>query len=243
MSETPQPQEKRESVWDSALKVFAHRGLILIVLLFIIEITIFFVVSALPFFPGEQAAYANQSNQTGTQFQGASLPTQFWGIFSNNYGIALRELVPGLGLVNFALPLYATARVLEVVSVQDHVSPFVLVLVLLLLFPHSWLELPAYAVAAAENILIVYACVRWLADSKGSAVSWRSELGLFVINFVIITVMLFVAALFESVELQIGLLFWVTWIPFAAIIVLVALLFRRLLRMTRKKDRPEILLQ
>ena len=187
--ESPPPEEKK-SIWDAALRAFTHRGLIVIALIFLIEIVLFFAISALPFYPGEQADYANQSKQIGAQVQGASLPTQFWGIFSNNYGIAIRELVPGLGLVIFSVSIYATARILEVISVQDHVSPFVLVLVLLLLFPHSWLELPAYAVAAAESILIVYAFVKWLSDSKGGAVNWRSELGMFVINGELVVVLI-----------------------------------------------------
>ena len=239
MTETPPQQEQKVAFWLSSLRLFARRGLMVIIALFVIEMVLFFAVSSLPFLPGEQAAYLNQSKQIGDQFQGASLAQQFWGIFVNNYGIALRELIPGFGLILFGLSLYATARILEVISVQDHASPLVVVLVLLLLFPHSWLELPAYAVATAESIFIVYAVVKWLFDTTGSGIRLRPQLGLFIINFLIVTAMLLVAALFESVEIQIGLLFWVTWIPFAGLIALVVALNRRLMRAVKRSGQAQ----
>ncbi len=229
------PSEQKDTFLKSAVKEFARRGLLLCVLLFLIEVGLFFAISSLPFFPGEQSLYTNQSNQIGTEFQNATLFTQFSGIFVNNYRIALIEMVPGIGLLFFAFSLYATARILEVISINDHASPLLLVLVLLLLFPHSWIELPAYAVATAEGTFLLYAIVKWLFDSSGrNSVRWSGELGQLIINVAIVTIMLAVAALFESVEIQLGLLFWVTWIPFAAIIVVVLVLNHRLSRIRKR---------
>lgn len=223
--------EHQDSFLEAALKQFARRGLLLCLVLFLIEVVLFFVVSSLPFSSaGEQTFYTNQSKQISDEFQNATLPVEFWGIFTNNYQIALRELVPGLGPVLFAASLYATARVLEVISMNDHISPLLVVLVLLLFFPHSWIELPAYAVATAESIFLLISIFRWLFDTKGGTVKWKAELGQLLIYLAIVTVMLLVAALFESVEIQIGLLFWVTWVPFAGIIVVVIVLYHRLVR-------------
>lgn len=232
----PPPPEQKDTAIQAAVKEFARRGLLLCVLLFLIEVGLFFLVSSLPFFPGEQALYTNQSNQIGNQFQHATLFTTFSGIFVNNYRIALIEMIPGLGVLFFGFSLYATARILQVISISDHASPIIVVLVLLLLFPHSWIELPAYAVATAEGIYLLYAIVKWLFDSTGRAsVHWNHELGQLLINVGIVTVMLLVAALFESVEIQLGgLLFLVTWIPFAVIIAVVLLLNRRLMRIRRQ---------
>jgi uncharacterized membrane protein SpoIIM required for sporulation len=240
-----QAPENRARVWSSAVREFARRGLILCVALFLIEVVLFFVIPALPFFPGEQALYTNQSNQLSNQFQGASLYTQFSGIFVNNYRIALIEMVPGIGLLLFAFSLYATARVLQVISIGDGVSPLLVVLLLLLLFPHSWIELPAYAVATAEGIFLLVAVFRWLAriGGAGKRVSWRAEGVQLGINIVIVTVMLLVAALFESVEIQLGDWFWVTWIPFAGIIGIVLVFNRRLLRIRKKLEAEQPLAQ
>jgi uncharacterized membrane protein SpoIIM required for sporulation len=232
--------ESQETLMDSAVREFARRGLLLCVALFLIEVALFFVVSSAPFFPGEQALYTNQSNQIGSEFQNAGLFTEFWGIFINNFRIALIEIIPGIGLLFFAFSLYATARILEVISLSDHTSPIIVVLVLLLLFPHSWIELPAYAVATAEGVYLLYAIIKWLGETgkEHRTIKWSAEATQLGINLVIITVMLLVAALFESVEIQIGLLFWVTWIPFAVLIALVLALNKRLTKI-RKEMKAE----
>src|SRR5271155_4160223 len=75
-----QAAEKKDSLLDSAVREFARRGLLLCVALFLIEVALFFVISSLPFFPGEQALYTSQSNQIGNEFQSAGLFATFWGI-------------------------------------------------------------------------------------------------------------------------------------------------------------------
>lgn len=239
-----QVPETKETVLQAAIREFARRGLWVCLALFIIEVGLFFAVTSLPFFPGEQALYTSQSNEINSQFQGAGLPSTFWGIFVNNFRIALIEVIPGIGLLLFAFSLYATARILQVISMNDHASPIIVVLILLLFFPHSWIELPAYAVATAEGIFLLYAVFKWLFDSTGrSSVKWRAELAQLVINIAIVTVMLLVAALFESVEIQIGLLFWVTWIPFAGLIGLVLVLNRRLSKVRKELKAAQSLVQ
>ncbi len=227
----------RKGLWE-AVTEYASRGLRPYAVLFLIEIGLFFVVATLPFFPGEQALYTSQSNQLSNEFQGASLFTQFSGIFVNNLRIALFEMVPGLGAALFAFSLYATARILEVVAISDKVSPLLVVLLLLLLFPHSWIELPAYAVATGEGLFLLYAL--WAAVTEERSFSLRIEGWQFAINLVIVIVMLLVAALFESAEIQLGAtLFWVTWLPFAGLIALAITLNRRLNKM-RKESRAEL---
>jgi uncharacterized membrane protein SpoIIM required for sporulation len=229
---------QQETFWQAAVREFARRGLLLAVALFLIEVVLFFVVSSLPFFPGEQAAYTAQSNQISSQFSNATLFAQFSGIFVNNFRIALVEFVPGLGLLLFAFSLYATARILEVISISDNLPPALVVLILLLLFPHSWIELPAYAVAVAAGSYFGYALIRW------QKTRWGPEIGVLLINVAIVTVMLLVAALFESVEIQVGgLLFLVTWIPFAILIAGVLLLNRKLSRIRKEMKAAQALVQ
>ncbi|MDA4137257.1 MAG: stage II sporulation protein M [Thaumarchaeota archaeon] len=230
-----QAAEKKEPLLDSAVKEFARRGLLLCVALFLIEVALFFVISGLPFFAGEQALYTSQSNQIGNEFQNAGLLATFWGIFTNNLRIGLIEMIPGIGLILFAFSIYATARIVEVDAIS-YSAPAALVFLSLFLFPHTYIELPAYAVATAEGLLLLYALFRWLFDSTGrSSVRWRTEGTQFVVNLAIVTVMLLVAALFEAVEIRLGgVLSLVTWIPFVVLVVVVLVLNRRLSRIRKE---------
>lgn len=219
--------ETRDAGLGEAIRAYASRGLLIYFALFVIQYALYFVVANLPFLPGEQTLYTNQNNQITNEFQGASLLAQFSGIFVNNFRIALIQMIPGLGAVFFATSLYVTARVIEVIAVSDQVSPLVVLLLLILLFPHSWIELPAYAVATGEGLFLLYAI--WGFATGGRNLKFRDEVWQFVINFSIVTVMLLVAALFEAVEIQLGAtLFWITWFPFAGLIVPAVVLNRRL---------------
>ena len=221
-----------------ALSEYASRGLLLFVLLFLIEVGVFLLVVSLPFFPGEKAIFVNQSNQIGSEFKNASLATQFFGIFTNNFRIGLIEMIPGVGSALFAFSLYSTARIIEVEALTQGVSPVLLVL-FLFIFPYSYLELPAYAVATGEGLYLSYAILRWLFSTGGRTVDFRGEAWQLFVNIMIVAVMLAVAALFESVELQLlqdnPAFFWVTWVPFAGIVALAIVLNRRLGRMRREK--------
>ena len=218
-----------------AIAELASRGLLVYLALFAIEIGLFFVISSLPFFSGEKALYTGQANQLNSTFANQSFVSTFGGIFVNNYRIALLEMVPGLGVILFAASLYATARVLEAIADNESASPFVVLVVLLLFFPHSYIELPAYAVATGAGLLLVYSFFRWLfATGPRSPVRLGDALWLLALNLVLVTVMLLVAALFESVELELGGWFLVTWVPFAVLVVLTLKLKRRADRMRKE---------
>lgn len=244
----PAPEHKDTFV-EEAIKLFAKRGLMLCLVLFLIEVGLFLAVSSLPFFPGERAFYQGQESSIGNEFKNATVTVEFLGIFENNYQIALREFIPVVGPILFGASMYATARVLEIIALDQSVPAIVVAFVLLLLYPHSWIELPAYAVATAESIWLTYAAVKWLFDKKGHAINWIAELGQFLIYFVIVTIMLLVAALFESVEIALELSsdpfeFLIMWIPFAVIIVVVLVLYRRLAKLrdilkTQEKPAPQ----
>ncbi|MGA2666435.1 MAG: stage II sporulation protein M, partial [Nitrososphaerales archaeon] len=123
----------------------------------------------------------------------------------------------------------------------DNASPIVVLVVLLLFFPHSYIELPAYAVATGAGLLLIYSFFRWLfATGPRSSVRLGDALWLLALNFVIVTVMLLVAALFETTELELGgVWFLVTWVPFAVLVALALKLKGRADRM-RKENRVEL---
>ena len=116
-------------------------------------------VSELAFFPSELSTYENQYNSLGPILN-ASATGQVSAIFANNFKVATVELVPVIGLAIFGLSLYETARVVEVIAVIKGVGVG-FALANLFFLPSTWLELPAYAIAAdrlsyqcATNIFI-----------------------------------------------------------------------------------------
>jgi len=217
------------SQWDSAVRQFAKRGLALCLILFLVELALLVLVSSAPFFPGEQSLYTGQAKSLGGLVQNSTTPQLALEIFSNNYKIALEEMIPGFGALLFAISLYATARVTKAIAIDDKVPALSLVLLLFIL-PHSWIELPAYAVATAEGLYLLAAIVR-TARFVGPTRDWgrlRIEAWQLALNLIIVTVMLAVAAVFESVEIALGDYALITWIPFAGLVAVVVSLNKRL---------------
>jgi len=206
------------------LEIIVGRRWPLIVALFIIEIVFVVWISNSPFFPREQESYVAQYNSLGPVLN-ASAPGQVYAIFKNNYFVSVAELVPIAGPVIFGVSLYQTARIVEVIGIVKNVgSGFALADLFIL--PHTWLELPAYSIAAAESFYLTAAML----GLRGGRRGFVNELGKLVVNLILIAGVLIVAATFEVTEIQIQamnaskpatdpaqLLPLITWIPFAAI--------------------------
>ena len=71
----------------------------------------------------------------------------------------------------------------------------------LFFLPSTWLELPAYAVAAAESVYLTYAIYLGFKRGRGWFVR---EIRFLLVNIVLIAGMLIVAAVFEVSEIQIA---------------------------------------
>jgi uncharacterized membrane protein SpoIIM required for sporulation len=210
------------------LKVIAGKRWPLIVALFVVEIAIIAFVSNLAFSPDEFKAYENQYNSLAPVLN-ASAPSQVAAIFTNNLKVATIELVPAFGLLLLGLSLYETARVVEAIGAIKGV-PVALALANLFILPSTWLELPAYAIAAAESVYLVYAI--YLGFKKGSRYFVR-ELRFLLVNLLLIVGVLIVAALFEVSEIQIATAspegaFYalLTWLPFGAVLAGVLVFWR-----------------
>lgn len=216
------------SVLDT-LKIIVGERWPLIIGLFVLEIALIVVVSSLPFFPSELSTYQNQYNSLGPVLN-ATAPNQVGAIFSNNLKVATVELIPALGIGIFGLSLYETARVVEVIaSIKGFGVAFALGNLFFL--PSTWLELPAYAVAAAESVYLTYNIYLGLKRGRG----WfLRELRFLLVNIGLIAVMLIVAAVFEVSEIQIASgppetqpLALLTWLPFLVILVFVIKFWRK----------------
>lgn len=204
------------------LKIIVGRRWKLILGLFILELAVIVAVSNSPFFPTEQTTYEHQYNDTATVLN-QSAPGQVASIFSNNFRVAIYEMIPALGLFIFGLSLYETARIVEVIGLVRHL-PVGAALGTLFFLPSTWLELPAYAIAATEGIYIIYSLTRGMAR-------FTRELRFVIVNVILIAGVLIVAATFEVTEIQLEgsanpALAFATWLPFVVVAAVVLRFWR-----------------
>jgi uncharacterized membrane protein SpoIIM required for sporulation len=161
----------------------------------------------------------NETIQTQT-----SLFSKAMYIYTHNLFVAFGEILPFFGVIFFGYSTYVTSRTLEALSVVqpalvNNLSPQ-LIVTALLLFPHSWLELPAYALALTENLYIIEAIFRR---------RLREEYHRAIIVAILIAVQLFVAATVEATELQYPEQAIYLWIPSALYLYLFYRLIKRLM--------------
>lgn len=205
------------------LKIIVGKRWPIILGLFILELAVIIAVSSSPFFPSEQSTYEKQYNATATVLN-QSAPGQVASIFSNNFRVAIYEMVPALGIFILGLSLYETARIVEVIGIVKGI-PLSAALGTLFFLPSTWLELPAYAIAATEGIFIIYSLTRGLPR-------FTRELRFVFVNILLIAGVLIVAATFEVTEIQLEsssqpALAFATWLPFMVVAGLVLRFWRR----------------
>jgi uncharacterized membrane protein SpoIIM required for sporulation len=219
------------------LKIIVGRRWPLIAILFAVEIVVVVYITSLPFFPSELNTYETQYKSIAPVLK-ASPAGQVSAIFANNFRVATIELIPALGLAVFGLSLYETARIVEVIGLIEGVGAG-FALANLFFLPSTWLELPAYAIAAAESVYLVYAAYLGFKGRRGRLVR---EIRFLLVNVLLIAGVLMVAAVFEVSEIQIAsaspggqATALVTWLPFAAVLA-GALFFWR----SARRDAPEL---
>jgi uncharacterized membrane protein SpoIIM required for sporulation len=204
------------------LKIIVGRRWVLISALFIMELAVILVVSNVKFLPSELGTYESQYNST-SQVLNQSAAGQLVSIFSNNFRVASVELVPVIGPGVFGLSLYETARIVEVIAIVKGYSVGI-ALGTLFFLPSTWLELPAYAIAAAESLYLLYSIYVGFRRGWGR---FMTEIRFLLVNIFLIAGVLIVAATFETTEIQfeqgpasIQPLAFATWIPFVAVFAL-----------------------
>ena len=168
----------------------------IILIIFAVEIMIFLIASAIPQNdPTLVSAYKSTVDQT--------LNLSYFGkvfmIFTHNLGIAILDFIPAAGLAVLAISIYSTGMVLSAFSTSINV-PGILAAIRLLTLPHSWLELPSYAIAAGSGFYIIIKPREWL---RG------------ILTLIIVPIELFLAALVESGEFYVSnpYILWLYSIP------------------------------
>ncbi len=199
------------------MRTFSGTWLKVAIGVFIVELIILFYFSTVPI-PGYLVSLIN--NQTTTVAQNAyslTLLGRALFLFSNNFHIAATEFIPLFGLYTFGTVMYNTATAIEVIGISSNI-PGPLIALSLLFEPHTWLELPAYALAATQSMYLV--------RSFSSLKRFKFELIRTPFVFALVAVELFIAAIFESSEISLAstsavLALGVPWIAFAGLAVLV----------------------
>lgn len=131
----------------------------------------------------KQIDQTRESVENAGGLQGASI------IFGNNLMICLIMFVPIFGPIFGSIVLYNTGTVIAAESSVSNVNPF-LVFLLLFIFPFTWLEFGAYAIAMAESFWLIWRLIQG---------KWKKELVNTCILIAVCTVMLFLAAVIEVV--------------------------------------------
>ena len=173
--------------------------LILTLSLFVLTQVVLIAASVTPFLPGEEARYSVVVNSTRASLSGVPIVEEFGMIFLNNVQVALLSLVPVFGFFTLSASSYNTGRLIQVIALQDGVSPSYL-LSFLYLLPHSWVEELCYPLAGALGL---YALLEWRRMTyKEFSVWWKRER--LSLGFAAIAGMLAVAAALEVAEPQMG---------------------------------------
>ncbi len=224
------------SILDT-FKIIVGKRWPLIALLFALELAMIVFISSSAFLPSEQTTYERQYNSTASILN-QTAAAQVVAIFGNNLRVATFEMLPLLGLAIFGLSLYETARIVEVIGII-HGQGVGLALGTLFFLPSTWLELPAYAIAAAESFYLTFAILR------GLRVGWMrtaSEFRYLIANVILIAGVLLVAATFEVAEIQIEqgppqtqVYVLLTWLPFVLVFAGFVVFWRR-----ARREAPEI---
>uniref|UniRef100_A0A2U9IDH1 Stage II sporulation protein M n=1 Tax=Acidianus brierleyi TaxID=41673 RepID=A0A2U9IDH1_9CREN len=178
----------------------------LILIFFGMELAIFLGVSSIPFY---MPAVAQKFNSTAGAVDSEPYVPMVITIFSHNLMIALSEFIPIIGIGMLIYTTYSTGMVLSAFTTTVYHIPGIAAAVILLTLPHSWLELPSYAVAAGSGLYVILTR------------DWRR----FVMMIPFVALELLMAASVESAEIYFrsvnSYYFWLAGAPLLVMLYLV----------------------
>lgn len=218
MSEKEACQEPAPQPKPSAVKeLLGRRRLALILTVFLVELTIFFLAASVPMDAATQQLLQHEANNVTVESNSLGLTGQFVYIFTHNAVIAFGEMVPVVGGLLWVVSIYATGQIFEAVALSQG-APGALYGLLLLFFPFAVVELSAYAVAVGSGVMLI---VAWRRHRL------RRETRVFVLEIGVVAAMLLVAAAMETVTIANPVLGIALWIPTGLTIAALALISAR----------------
>lgn len=211
------------------VRTFSGMWVKVAIVVFIVELAFLFYFSTVPIPASQVIVINNQTSSTSQNAASLTLLGRAMFLFSNNFHIAAVQFIPLFGWYTFGSVMYNTALAIEVIGINSHI-PGPLIMLSLLFEPHTWLELPAYALATTQSLYLV----RGVSSKK----RFKFELVRTLFVFTLVAVELLIAAIFESSEISLAstgalLALAIPWLAFAVLAVLVYFGRAQLL----KKDR------
>ncbi|WP_369610644.1 stage II sporulation protein M [Sulfurisphaera javensis] len=151
----------------------------LILMFFVAEIIIFLISAGIPV---NSPSLVQQYNSIESSIRNQSYISIALSIFANNIKVAILDFIPAIGIIMLSYSIVDTGMILSAVMTANHIPGIVAALALLTL-PHSFVELPSYAIAAGSGTYILLRRKDW---KRG------------LITFIIVPIELFLAALVEA---------------------------------------------
>ncbi|MGC8644978.1 MAG: stage II sporulation protein M [Thermoplasmata archaeon] len=203
---------------------FFHKGILmmrrLFLVTFIAEMVLFAVLSSINY---HSELLAQSLSTERSNIVSGNILSMILIIFPHNLLIATVEFVPIIGPLLFSISTVVTSlTVASEAFFLYHTSGFVIFSSLVVL-PHTWLELPSYAIAVSASIYLIY-----LVSRRELLVPYGHKV---VYMYLFVVLELAIAATFESAEIALqsrGLLVLLTWIAAVPVIYLLILLFRKM---------------
>jgi len=198
--------------------------LALVLVTFVASQAILIAAAVLPFFPGEEQVYSSALHQLEGNLTRTTLVQQFELIYRNNLQVATANMLPGLGTLTLGAASYNTGRVIQVIGLNQHVPP-ILVVLSLYLYPHSWVEELSYPITTSAGIMLL---TRWRRVSPRS-LGHRVDRGSvkFALALGGVALQLTVAGFFEVVEPGLGIYTLLLWVPVAIAVILIIMRMRQ----------------
>ncbi len=211
----------------------------LFLIVYIIELAVFFIISSIPYSnPGLAASLKTTQNS----ITGMGLLPMILYISSHNLFIATVEFIPFLGQAMFVFSIIETPLVLSASATSAGV-PGILAFISILLIPDTLIEISSYAVATATSIYMIYIMIH----SRGKLMGKMRKI---FYLYLFTALELFIAGTFESVAITFAqtqaspnnvIYSLLLWIPAVPIIYLLIRLFRRINRDEYVKSTDDIL--
>jgi uncharacterized membrane protein SpoIIM required for sporulation len=197
---------------------FLTKRLRIILVLFLLELLALVIVPNTPFIPGEEQFYAQTAKQLSTTLQALSAFGQVKVIFENNLQAGLILIIPVFGTISFGYAIYSSSRLMEAQALTLGIPSSTMVLNVLAT-PSTWIELSAYAVAAANGLYLLYGIVMTLQRRDAQVII--GELRQLAVTIALIFILLIVAAVFEVVVTQVGAMARLAmWLPLLGLVAL-----------------------
>jgi len=199
-------------------ELLGRQRLTLVLTVFLIELTIFFLAASVPLDAATQQLLQKEAKGLTRASSSSGPAAELVYIFTHNTVIAFGEMVPVVGSLLWAVSIYATGQIVQAVA-SSHGAPGALYGLFLLFFPFALVELAAYAVAVSSGVTLIIA---WRQRRL------RNEVKMLVLEGGVVATMLLAAAAMETVTITDPTLGITLWIPTGLTIAVLALISSRL---------------